>query len=322
MVQHCWPRTDLAVFVSVLGVPVQIETNADMVVDVVRTAYGPAPREVPTGGVRTRISVVLDPHMPPQSVAGARPRLFGRDRLLLHAEGAVAYADAARAEAVAFVSESSVASPSFAHTVLDPLTLFLVAEFDRQPVHAAGIAHGGAALLLAGASGVGKSSLAYAAMRDGLQVLADDAVYVQRAPRLQLWAATRTVYLSVSADVHFPELAGLERVARPNGRAKIAVSIPAMSRISAPWTGAVGLCMLSRGGEKPGLRRMEVEDAVALMRLGLEPGFDRFADSSDQCVRSIASAGAWQLTVSGGPQELVRYLRRALKTLGNAEEST
>ena len=47
------------------------------------------------------------------------------------------------------------------------MTLLLVARQDRQPVHAAMVAGGSAALLLAGPTGVGKSTLAYAAHRAG-----------------------------------------------------------------------------------------------------------------------------------------------------------
>src|SRR6185503_14339932 len=65
--------------------------------------------------------------------------------------------------------------------------LFLAAQAGRTPLHASAIMLGDVALVLAGPSGMGKSTLALAAAQAGLPVLSEDTLYVQTAPRLRLW---------------------------------------------------------------------------------------------------------------------------------------
>ena len=75
-------------------------------------------------------------------------------------------------------------------------------------VHAAGVvAPDGRAWLLAGESGCGKSTIAYALMRAGWRVLGEDGVLLQRAGDTLIAQAWRdTLQVSIELAEYFPEL--------------------------------------------------------------------------------------------------------------------
>lgn len=328
---------------SLLGIPLQLETNAPEVLAAARAAYGEERASVHrsvTSAPRLRIEVVSEAAEPGARAASgeppptaeppasaerrspARPASGGPpptaelphvDRLVLRGACVDAEADAERGVATARVSASALDAVWFRASVLDHLALFLVTRFDRTPIHAAAVVRGGTALLVAGASGVGKSSLTYAAMRAGYGVLTEDAVYVQLHPSPRLWAMPRRIHLPDSAIRHFPELTDAERVLRPDGRTKLAVPISRASRVPVPWTGRVALCLLAtRDTESDVWRTVSAEDAAAELRDTLQGGFHRFEDRLDECARAVTGAGCWRLSRGEDPMELLGRVEQAL----------
>jgi hypothetical protein len=304
------PIAASSIVVSILGIPVTFETDAAEILEAIRAAYDPADilSASPPNGPRVRLVATADLEAAsigePVSV-----NLPEWHRLVVRWGGGEARADAIRGEAFARVRRGVADAEGFRESVLDHLALFLVTNLDRHPLHAAGIERGGKAVLLIGSSGLGKSSLTYAAMRAGWRVLADDAVYVQRAPHRRIWGMPRRIHLPAEAVRHFPELEGARPVRRPDGRRKIAVDIAASSRAPVPWSGEVGLCLLSRSSAQPLPERLSPADAVTEMRATLHGGFGRFAESLDECVASLAGAGTcWRLPVTAAPAELARRL--------------
>jgi hypothetical protein len=303
------PESSLVV--SILGIPVSFETNSTQILEAVRASYDPAdimPFTEHRGGPRVR--VLVTPDVETVGTSGLKVQLPERNRLVLGWGDGEANADAVQGEAVARVRPGAAEVAGFRERVLDHLALFLVTYSDRHPLHAAGIERDGKAVLLFGPSGLGKSSLTYAAMRAGWKVLADDAIYVQSTPYRGLWGVPRRIHLPAESVRYFPELESMLPVQRPDGRLKIAVEIPAPARAPVPWTGEVGLCLLTRrsGAESP--ERVTADEAADEMRQGLQGGFERFAGSLDECITSLASDGAcWRLPVRAEPAELAGTLR-------------
>lgn len=310
------PRSDLRLELSVLGLPVLLETNAMEVLELARASYdGPS---TPGGPVCAplRVRILADPGLECHDALTPVARLPEPDRLELRLGGGHARAEAARGEAVAYVAPATITAPGFREAVLDHLTLFLATRSDRCPVHAGAIARGGRALLLAGPSGLGKSSLTYAAMKAGFKVLADDAIYVQRDPRLRLWSLPRRIHLPATATRHFPELENSRETVRPDGRWKIPVDIPPGARAPVPWLGSVGLCVLSSAPMDGPAEELSPEDAVVEMRATSQGGFRRFDDVLDDCVREVAGDGCWRLPVTVEPALLVGSLDALFRALG------
>lgn len=299
----------------VLGVPVRFASNSEQAIVLVRERYARW-RALPAELVSSRqVQVRLIAHAGTLAEPSGVPvvsRMPDNDRLLIHAPGSFALADAARADGIIYAAPSLIATPDrLAEAILDPVVLLLVTAEDRVPIHAALVARDRVAVLLAAASGIGKSTLAYAALRSGCQVAADDVAYVQMEPRFRVWGAARVLRVPVEARRWFAELTDLAPVVGPDGEEKLLVPLVGAE----PWASVAeraAVCLLRRAGGAPGLRRVDPATVAAALRRGLEPGFDRFADRLDRVVERLSEGGGFQLDLSSHPRDALPYLEHIL----------
>jgi hypothetical protein len=198
------------------------------------------------------------------------------------------------------------------------LTFFLVSFEDRAPFHAAALRRGATALLLAGPSGMGKSTLAYAASRRGAGLFAEDYVWVQQRPRFRLWGRPRGFHLPVEAARFFPELAGRAPAILANGKAKIAVPVPRPGRAEAAWVDRAAVCVLGRARGAPRLSRLTARATARLLAAEMTAGFDIFADVVGPLVRHCCRHGGWKLWLSRDPREAVPLVQRLLEEVAEA----
>ncbi|MEO6349348.1 MAG: hypothetical protein ABIP53_01730 [Candidatus Limnocylindrales bacterium] len=92
--------------------------------------------------------------------------------------------------------------------------------------HACGIARNGLGLALMGHAGAGKSTLALAAARYGLDVFAEDGVFLRAGSHgAEFWGMPWTQRLVLDSVRFFPELADEEPILQPNGELKIEVDL-------------------------------------------------------------------------------------------------
>ena len=307
-----------------LGIPTRFETNAREVLEVVEETFGAwraldaAPEYVDSRPARVRIEMAPGDEGPHEH---APVKIFDPgDRVaVLTSPGSRGRAEARKRMAEARVSHAFVRDREhFRGWVVEGLTLALLTRLDRQPLHAAAVGRGGRALLLAGRGGVGKSTLAYAAHRAGLQVLSEDIVFVQRHPAPRVWALPRLAHLLPDAARFFPELAGAAPVLRANGKWKIPVSLlPADgSAPTLPVADRAGICLLARGEGGPVVERVPPGSVVDALTAQLEPGFDIFATTISARIRPLARRGAWRLTLPPHPSDAVPALEAMLDELG------
>ena len=333
-----------------LGIPTRFESDAPGLLAAVRTAYGetradaaPAPGPGGQGSAAPRVVLLSATQRAeaPASDTGAALRVAAdREILLLDAPDAHGRACRAGMTAVARLAPALLAAPERLRPVLDALVLFLLTPLDRQPAHAAAVAHGATGLALAGRGGAGKSTLAYAAQRAGLDVLTDDAVYVQLEPALHVWTLRRPLHLAPETAKWFPELAGRSTILRVNGKRRIPVPTrsPARSSPAVPppppgwkggeaWTPAPppaghaarrwGLCLIERTpGAAPAAVPIAADEAVARVVADLEPGFDVWRDTIGARVAALARGGAWRLRVGDDPRAAAPVIRELLDRVG------
>jgi hypothetical protein len=204
----------------------------------------------------------------------------------------------------------------FRYGVLEACTLFILTRLDRTPVHAAVVTRGEAALLLAGPSGAGKTTLAYgAATRLGCRVLTEDVVYVQLRP-LRIWGLPGFLHLPAGAGTHFPELAAEPPSLMANGKEKIAVALASIGALPVrPSASRAGICVLERGAGPASLEPVAPDWIAAALTAALEPGFDLFASDIDECSRALAARGGWRLRTSGRPDDALPLVDEALSLL-------
>jgi hypothetical protein len=117
------------------------------------------------------------------------------------------------------VSKETASNERFWNVRLLPTALGLLgATIGVVPLHCACLDKNGEGLLLAGASGTGKSTLAVALSRCGFAVVSDGWTYIgKNGNGLTAHGITAPVKLLPDAVQHFPELSGFEAAKASNG---------------------------------------------------------------------------------------------------------
>lgn len=231
-------------------------------------------------------------------------------RITLRGPGVMGWAELGHGLADCSVSAEYLENPvALRHDVLDPLVLMLLTRRDRTPLHAAAFIVDGLTILLAGRTGAGKSCLARAADTAGFQILSEDTVYVQLAPRLMVWGWPLAAHL-LPRDA--PDLAGPTRVR--GGTVKHIVPLRSASHTAIACNRAV-LCLLSRAPDgRPALSPIpatEVEERL----WPLDEGFDLLPGPIAKVLARLAGGGAWDLRLSDDPAEAVDLLAASLARL-------
>jgi hypothetical protein len=304
----------------VLGIPVRFETNSRYLLDCVDESFGEWREVAPdaSGVDHLRVRLIAyqgaegadawpDAHVPvrhtcPDSV-----------RLIAHSPGSIGISDPARREAVAHVSTELAADRAhFRAAMLEALTLALVTQFDRHPLHAAAIARGDKAVLLAGPSGAGKSTLAWLAHEAGLEVLGDDRVWIQLEPKPRMWAWPGRVRLLPEVQ-HGARASDAGVLDERDGKRKLARSLGGTPGPARHDMGDVVVCVLERGDEAATLQRASAADLAEILHREVAPGFDRFPERHARVVRVLTRRAGWRLRLSPDPTEALPLLRRMLE---------
>lgn len=309
---------DHTVRLPVLGVPVDFATNSGSALGSVEASFGPwraldgASGLVAAQGVRVRLVV----HEGTEGSEGRAPmtyRMPDAERVIVQTAGSFGIADVRRLDAVAFVTPALLADRAhFQYGMLEMLTLVLVTARDRLPVHASAVVRGSTALLLAGPSGVGKSTLGYHAARAGLRLLTDDAAYVQLDPEFRLWGMPGPLYLPPESCARFGELAGRAAERLPNGKEKVRVDPPPRWP---PVATRVGVCLLERRGGPASLSPASPREVEEFLARGLETAQALYAGRLEPAFTQLSARGGWRLALSDDPREAMPFLRTMLDEL-------
>jgi hypothetical protein len=313
------------VTIPVLGFPVHFASNAPAVIEVAEEAFAGwrvldrAPHLVEETGME--VTIVVQPGDEGEgNPAAIYHRMFGDRRLLFGSRGSIAYADPERREAIGFVSSQLVADRQhFRYLILESMALALLTSYDRQPLHAAAVVRGGNAVVLTGPSGIGKSTLVYAAARTGIEVLAEDTVHLQSSPQLRVWGLPGYVHLPTDSGRRFPELGDATPTLLANGKEKIAVDLRRLGVVpELPVVERACVCLLSRGDAGSGLHPLDGEEAARRILQNREPGFDLFAESIREPLTRLLSGGAWTLELTEDPTEALAAVEWLLEELPTA----
>lgn len=301
---------DFAVELPVLGIAVRFATNSATVLSMIEESFGRW-RGTPVSN-DTPLRVNLTVHAGSEHVNGRAPvQVVSTDanRLLIQSPGSMAVVEALRHESVAYVTEELVADRDhFRITFLEAITFALIAPFDRHPVHAAALVRDGRSILLAAPAGTGKSTIAYLAHANGIEVLSDDLVWVQLEPSLRIWGGRTSVRLLDDARARFPELA---IASAPSGFDKAAVQLGNADDMHRDACSSAVVCVLERG-PRASLHRLEANALVDELMRQLAPGFDRFPERQPAVMRALTSGGGWKLTLSNNPWDALPYLTQML----------
>jgi hypothetical protein len=312
--------------IPVLGIRVTFESNDARAIEVVEEAFHAwhnvehSPRLISEISARFRIHVETGdeaggPH------ADIRIRAPDLPRTMLGTSRSMGIADAARREALLYATSGLVRDTQhFRHNVLEVLTLGVLTRLDRMPLGAACITKGDTALLLTGADGSGRSTLAYAAARAGYAILAEERVTVQLEPRLRLWGTPGWLHLPADAAQHFEELKGREPDLTVRGSPRISIRTGSLDALPAmPVAQRAAVCVLAPA--RQGEPTLETLDAAALqdaMIAGLDASADVFADSIADSIAVLAGHGGWRLRVGPDPHRALDHINAMFDALTDA----
>ena len=303
----------------VLGITTRFETNSRDVHAIVWETFGMwaglrDETDTPRQAMATVRVVVCDGTEGTVGRSPIRHTCPDALRVIAQSAGSVGISDPERAEAVAHVTGELVADRDhFRDEMLQSITLALLSSYDRHFLHAAAVACGGRAILLAGASGVGKSTLSYLAHRSGLQVMSEDRVWIQQSPRLRVWGWPSRVHLRHEALAHFPEIDAVMRDTHGAGKQRHVVDVrESAAALPRLYADDAVVCLLSRGDDAPLLTPVDRDVVVDALSRDVAPGFDRHAERHLPSVRAIAAQGGWRLRLSRDPHEALPLLEQML----------
>ncbi len=282
-----------------LGFPVLAETNSAEVMEALQESWGRFDKAFDTSPMH--LSVVLS-----QDEGGEElpPPVFRCRRHILSVTGNRANhatCDMAAGFACAWITESTSKDKLYLRDAFtDALVYTMLHALHLSAVHAACVSWKGCGLLLCGASGAGKTSLAVACGLRGWTLTCDDASYLVRGlgGRTVIGNPYELRFKRDAANL-FPQLGRHEWVQRMNGKPTV----------------------FARPGDFPGIRtevRADVQYLVFLQRKDgaeaqLTPVRDdiqerlklpRYGDEwmiaeQEECLQSLSSLKAFDLTYSG-----------------------
>ncbi|WP_448100265.1 serine kinase [Luteibacter jiangsuensis] len=226
------------------------------------------------------------------------------------------------------VSEDMLAFPYHVRYELIEFAVFLLASrvLNLVPLHGACVGKDGLGVLLLGASGAGKSTLALQALLDGMQMLAEDSVFVHAESLLATGVAN---YLHVKSDtLRFVDDPGARAwveqapvIRRRSGVVKHEADLRARAGLAA--TAPLRIVAAVFVSDEPGDAAYGLLDSIpwelaAPMLTGDQPygsgqvGWDRF-------VQKIVRAGVYRLRRGAHPRDAIRALAPLLDRAGGRD---
>jgi hypothetical protein len=301
---------------NVMGEALLFQTNhADLLAAAVE-AFARYPNPPPCDQPLVMQLFVDDPHI-------SRTQGQPHPKPVFHAVGHLLYltvggdntvvVDLQRGYVMGFVTPAVAADRAFVRsTFVETAALAMLGlARDFVPVHAACVVKDGVSLLIHGKAGVGKSTLAFACLRHGFRVLAEDVVHIKVGQReLRLWGAPWTFHLLSDSLRFFPEATHYPLHQQINGEWKIKVELDNLFPAATLTNAAPGLVVLlerATGNQPTGYRPLSVEEARAAFEVvwSWEIGWKA---EYEVALSHLLTQGAYRLYMNGTPDEAVAVL--------------
>ncbi|MFC5436133.1 serine kinase [Rhodanobacter umsongensis] len=316
----------LCVHRQILGARFRFESTSEALMQLVETAYaGLPPQQLPMAGPEFRIDLRLLPRQsradhaepPPVQAQSGAGLLSG----VMDASNYVVLSPAQR-RGLVVASQDMLSRPYHLRYELIEFAVFTLAArgIGLVPLHGACVGRQGRGILLLGASGSGKSTLALHCLLQGLDFLAEDAVFVQPESLLATGVAN---YLHVQGDVlrlvedgparHW--IGGSPVIRRRSGVDKFEADLRAghgrLAKAPLELVGAVFVC--SQPAEDPAILLSPVSAGDIAARLHVDqpyaatqPGWHRFG-------QRLTHIGVHELRRGRHPRDSVNALLSLLQ---------
>ncbi len=201
----------------------------------------------------------------------------------------------------AWVTQAAAAATEhFRYCVLEAMATVLLEALHVVDLHAAAVALQECGVLLAGDSGAGKSSLAYACARRGWTYCSDDASsLLRRGTGRSVLGNARIFRFRETAAELFPEFGGMAASRRTHGKPTVEVRTAALPGIRTTLECRVDyIVFLNRRDARPGPARLSpVSPGEALARLYFDPWPGDLPSRQERqaAVQRLAGAEAYEM---------------------------
>lgn len=201
----------------------------------------------------------------------------------------------------AWITERLAANTRYLrYHLLEAMAYSMLESLHVVAVHAACVALNGRGVLLAGESGAGKSSLAYACARHGWTYISDDCSYLMRRARTcGVLGDPRRFRFRATAGAIFPEFQGMPESPHAHGKPTIEVradSLPAIRTAVRSRVDAV--VFLNRRGTRNGaadLIPLAGEEAAERLSYSPWPPDLPTEPGKRAAIKCLTAAGAYEL---------------------------
>ncbi len=212
------------------GFPVRLAANSEAVLRAAEQSWGGMPRRFDEAPIEVMCLVSgRGAGIPPFPVVRARRHLLTS----VADPDNVHICDLAAGVASIWVTETVAESAEYLRYHFLEAAVYCVMDIRHvATIHAACVSFEGRGVLLAGASGAGKTSLAYACARRGWIYITDDASRIlRRSAARKVLGAPRVFRFRDTAGRLFPEFAGCKQSRRGNGKPTVEVRTGALPDI-------------------------------------------------------------------------------------------
>jgi hypothetical protein len=299
---------------------VLFETDDPALMAAAEASFGRFP--VPDAGEPIRLRVVVD-REPRSDRAGIVHRAGGR-HYLVTPPGSAAVVDLVGGTATSFVEPGALADQAqLRYTYIEGPALAMITTLRGYfVVHASGVARNGIGVALHGAEGAGKTTLAVACARRGLDVFAEDGVFVHAGPDgLEFWGLPWVQRLVPDAREFFPELRGIEPKQQPSTELKVEVELDRHypGRAVARVRPAAVVVLERRSGGSSSVERLDGPAAAGMVEVQW-PWEPEWSERHEHAVRLLAELPVYRLAVNGTPDDAVGAISALLDELALAHE--
>jgi hypothetical protein len=303
-----------------LGVRLRIETNSREVLEACRGSFGRY--EARESGLETPLFTIR--LLSDKNLCAAPPwpdPVFGRRGEIFHVSVGdnAAMADLRHRHASGSVSPPMARDTRFLQrTFVDCLALTMMTcgnGATHTYVHASAVANGGRGLVLTGPRESGKSTLACACIRRGLNIVTDDVVYLKAEPVLTAWGRPWRLRLLPDCARFFPELSAkatdLEGSAGDNVEIEVQEFWPGQTRA---WCEPIALLFLERSCGRSSCEPLETGDALKLLERDVVYDTPEVLERHRRVWAQLAARGSFMLRCSQDLDEVVDLLKHVLRT--------
>ena len=284
-----------------LGFQMQLKTNSREIIQATEESWGGFPALFTDKSIELRVAVSDDRQAPCPSTLVWRAQ---RNLLtLISDQNNFAICDLHTGFAFSWLSPATARSHDFfRYYYLDTIVQVLLWQTHLTRVHASCVARNGRGVLLCGASGAGKSCLAYACARRGWSFITDESTALVRgsSERMALGKPRQMHFRETAAGI-LPELDG--RLAAPNAVGKISIEVhtadlPAIQ--TAFQCRIASVVFLNRQAGAPAhLVPISAQDAFDRLDSDLPLFEEPVHEEHRASLRNVLQAGAFELRYSG-----------------------